>query len=158
MLVVVQAGETRHWRKQSSQFQQLYRGEQAAFDETVANYRAAAATARAADLAAAQRTEAEQRSISQRSQNALESRIADARARADQLRGQSRPAIDPGVRPATAVPGLPAAARGADQTAGQNRLPDADALTATEQAIQLDELIKWVREQAKVEVNAENPH
>ena len=33
----------------------------------------------------------------------------------------------------------------------QDRLPDADALTATEQAIQLDELIKWVEAQAAVD-------
>ena len=51
VLLVIQKGETRHWKKQSAQFEQLYRGEQAAFAGTVANYRAAAETARAADSA-----------------------------------------------------------------------------------------------------------
>jgi hypothetical protein len=52
------------------------------------------------------------------------------------------------------VPGLSAAAGGAAQGTGKDRLPPADALTATEQAIQLDELIKWVRAQAAVDTNA----
>jgi hypothetical protein len=52
------------------------------------------------------------------------------------------------------VPGLSAAARGADEAAGQDRLPRSDELTATEQAIQLDELIKWVRSQAAIDPNA----
>jgi hypothetical protein len=48
------------------------------------------------------------------------------------------------------VPGLSAAPAGAAQAASQDRLPAPDALTATEQAIQLDELIKWVRAQHEV--------
>jgi hypothetical protein len=51
------------------------------------------------------------------------------------------------------VPKLSAAAGGAAQAAGQDRLPAPDALTATEQAIQLDELIKWVKAQAEVDPN-----
>jgi hypothetical protein len=35
----------------------------------------------------------------------------------------------------------------------KTELPAPDALTATEQAIQLDELIKWIRSQAKVDNN-----
>ena len=31
VLLVIQKGETRHWKKQSDQFEQLYRSEQAAF-------------------------------------------------------------------------------------------------------------------------------
>jgi hypothetical protein len=45
---------------------------------------------------------------------------------------------------------LSAAPGAAAQAAGEDRLPPADALTATEQAIQLDELIKWVRAQGKI--------
>ena len=56
--------------------------------------------------------------------------------------------------PKRSMPGLfPLPPRGAAQAAGQDRLPQADALTATEQAIQLDELIKWVRKQAAVDNN-----
>ncbi len=151
-LLLVQKGETRHWRKQSSQFEQLYRGEQAAFTGTVANYRAAAEAARAADLVAAQRVRTEQRAINERTSHDFEARLANARTRADRLRQQGAVAsTNIGDRGAATVSGLSAASAGPDQTARENRLPPTDALTATEQAIQLDELIKWVGEQAKVD-------
>jgi hypothetical protein len=51
------------------------------------------------------------------------------------------------------MPGLSASAGGTSQAAAQDRLSPTDALTATEQAIQLDELIKWVKAQAKVDNN-----
>ena len=154
LLLVVQKGETRHWKAESARFEQLYRDEHSAFATTVADYRAAAEAARAADLAAAQRAAAQQQAINQRSQNDLEARLADARARAEQLRLQSRAQGDPGPRAAASMPNLPAASGEPAQAAGQDRLPAAAALTATEQAIQLDELIKWIRAQAAVDMNA----
>ena len=51
------------------------------------------------------------------------------------------------------MPGLSAAARSASQAPDEDRLPQADRLIATEQAIQLDELIDWVRAQAEVETS-----
>jgi len=51
------------------------------------------------------------------------------------------------------MPRVPLAAAGAAEAAGKDGLPQTDALTATEQAIQLDELIKWVRMQAAVDNN-----
>jgi hypothetical protein len=155
LLLVIQKGDTRHWRKQSDQYERLYRGEQAAFAGTVANYRAAAEAARAADLAASERVAAEQRDINQRSQNALETRLAFARTAALRLRGEPAAAqADPRGRSGPLVPGLSAAPSGAAQAAGQDGFPVSDALTATEQAIQLDELIGWVRRQAAVDPNA----
>ena len=162
ILLVVQKGETRHWKNESARFEQLYAKEQSVFTATVANYRAAAEAARAADLASARRVAAEQQIINQRSQNDLEARLADARARAEQLRREAAAgATGSRAGGAASMPGLPAAAGGAAQAARQDRLPvatpaelgAADALTATEQAIQLDELIKWVRAQAKVDNN-----
>ena len=73
VLLILQKDETRHWRKQSGQFEQVYRGEQVAFAGTVANYRAAAEQARAADRAAAERVQAEQEDINERSNHALDS-------------------------------------------------------------------------------------
>jgi hypothetical protein len=150
-LLLLQKGETRHWRKQSGQYEQLYRGEQAAFAGTVANYRAAAEAARAADKAAAERVRADQAAINQRSQDDLENRLADARARAQRLRleNSSGPANRGGAGTA-AMPALSTAASRAAQAAGQNRLPESERLIATEQAIQLDELIAWVKAQASV--------
>jgi hypothetical protein len=153
-LLFIQKGETRHWRRQSGQFEQLYHGEQAAFAGTVVNYRAAAETARAADRAAAERVLAEQRTINERSNYALETRLGDARARADRLRVQTGNAsTDPGSRGTAAMPALSAPAGQPHQAAGEDGLSAADALTATEQAIQLDELIRWVNAQAKVDNN-----
>ena len=155
VLLILQKGETRHWRKQSGQFEQLYRGEQAAFAGTVANYRAAAKAARAADKAAAERVAAEQRAISERTNDAFQHRLADARTRAERLRLECpAAATDSGPRGIAAMPGLPAAAGRPAQAAAQDGLSPEDRLIATEQAIQLDELINWVRAQASVDPNA----
>ena len=151
VLLVIQKGETRHWKKQAGQFEQLYHAQQAAFAGTVANYRAAAEQARAADRAAARRVESRQQIINDRSEHALETRLADARARSRELRAAAEGPADPGARRSTPVPGLPAAPAGPAQAAGEDRLPDSDALTATVQAIQLDELVKWVKAQAAVD-------
>ena len=153
-LLLVQKAETRHWRKQSGQFEQLYQGEQAASARTVANYRAAAEAARTADLAAAQHVRSEQQAIDERIANDYETRLAAARARAEQLRiAAGAAAADSCGRRASSVPALPAAPCGAAETAGQGRLPPTDALIATEQALQLDALIRWVRAQAGVDPN-----
>ena len=157
ILLLVQKGETHHWKKQSAQFEQLYHQEQVALAGTVANYRAAAEQARAADAANAARVAAEQRTINERTSHDYEARIADARAAAGRLRQQLAAAADPGSRAGAPVPGLSAAVGGTAQAAGQDGLSVADRLTATEQAIQLDELIKWIRKQAGVDVNGETP-
>ena len=151
LLLILQKGETRHWRKSSGQFEQLYRGEQSALAVTVANYRAAADAARAADQANFARVAGEQSAINERTEHEYEARLAAARLSAQRLREQTAStATNPGARRAAPVPGLSASAGGPAQAAGQNRLSRADALTATEQAIQLDELIKWIRAQAAI--------
>jgi hypothetical protein len=152
LLLFLSHTEARHWKKQSGQFEQLYRSNQAALAGTVANYRAAADAARAADLANAERVAAEQRQINERTKDAFEKRIADARAAAQRLRAGAAKA-DPRGRGGAPLPGVPAAAGGTAATPGQDRLPQSDALTATEQAIPLDELIKWVKAHAAVDPN-----
>ena len=156
IMLLVQKGETRHWQKQSGQFEQLYRAEQSAFARTVADYRAAAAAARAADRAAAERVRAEQRAINERTIDGYQARLAAARARARRLQfADAPPPADPCAGRAAPMPGLSAAACDTDQAAGQDRLPARDALIATEQAIQLDALIDWVKRQARIDPNAE---
>ena len=152
VILTVQKLESVRWEKESEQFEKLYHQEQAAFATTVANTRAAADAARAADLANVQRVAAEQHAINQRSEDEFEARLADARALAERMRieAQGR-AADRGSGGAAPMPGLSNAARRADEAAGENRLPD--ALLATEQAIQLDELIRWVRQQHAVRVD-----
>ena len=149
VLLTVKAGEARHLRKQSVRFELLYLAEQSAAARTVANYRAAAETARAADRANAARIAAAQRRISERTTNDFEARLAATRARAVrlQLAGQAS-ATAGGAARATPVPAAGPTARAPGPAAAQNGLSLADRLIATEQAIQLDELIKWVNGQA----------
>ena len=151
VLLVVKAGDARHWRKQSGRYEQLYLAEQGARARTIANYRAAAETARNLDLAHAARVAAEQRSISERTTNDLQARLADARARAIRLQLAERaPAAAGGPRRAAPVPASRPAAGAAGRPPQEDGLSLADRLLATEQAIQLDELIKWVNAQSAV--------
>jgi hypothetical protein len=154
ILLVMQKLETRHWEKQSASFEQLYHQEQSAFATTVASYRAAAELARAADQANVARVVADQSAINERTANDYEGRLAAARAEYQRLRLQPDAAEDPGLGRSAPLPSLSTAARSPAQTAGQDRLPQSDALIATEQAIQLDELINWVKAQAAVDPNS----
>jgi hypothetical protein len=153
VMLLIQKGETRHWRKESAGFEQLYTREQAAFATTVADVRAAADQARAADRANVARVTAAQKTINQRTADEYQTRLAAARARAQQLRLSAQAAANPGGGARAAMPALPAAAGRLAEGPGQDRLSGPDALTATEQAIQLDELIKWVRAQAAIDNN-----
>ena len=158
LLLVLQKAETRRWRERSAEHEQLYRAEQTAFAATVANYRAAADAARAADKANAERAAAAQRAINERTAHDFEARLAAARAVAaklssGRLRREGESPADPSRGGGADMSGLPAPAPGIAQGAGHDRLPDPDRLIATEQAIQLDELIKWVRRQHSVDPN-----
>jgi hypothetical protein len=153
IMLTVQKLEAVHWKKQSESFEQLYHQEQAAFATTVADYRAAAERARAADQANAARVAAESAAINERTTHDFEARLAAARAAAQRLRIDAETAAGSGPGGGAPMPGLPAPAGGAAQAAREDGLSQADALTATEQAIQLDELIKWVKAQASVDPN-----
>ena len=166
-LLVAARLDAQHWRKESARFEALYGDEQLAFARTTAAYREAADTARAEDRANVERVTAQQQSINQRTADDFEKRLAAARlaastrlASADRVRGApATGAADSSIGGGAAVPGLSAAAGGAAEATGDHRLPattsGADAaLTATEQAIQLDELIAWVKRQAAVDPNA----
>ena len=152
-MLVLQKAETRHWRKQSGHFEDSYLDQREKLAITVANYRAAADAAHVADRANAERVAAAQSVINERTKHDLEARLAAARNLADRLRRDGHVAVDPGAGRGEDMPRLSATTGGTAQGAGQDRLPHADALTATEQAIQLDELINWVRAQAKVDNN-----
>jgi len=84
----------------------------------------------------------------------FEARLAAARAAAERLRLRPAAAADSGAGTGTPVSRIPTSTGGSAQTPGQDGLPPSDALTATEQAIQLDELIKWVKAQASVQPTA----
>lgn len=153
LLLILAKADARHWQNQAGQYDQLYRAEQAAFATTVADYRAAADQARKADQANIARVAAQQSDITERTANDYEARIAAARAAADRLRANPEAPANPGAGGSPSLPGIPPSAGSVAQAARQDGLPGSDALIATEQAIQLDELIKWVRQQSKVDNN-----
>ena len=141
------------WKAKTTHYAEMLAAERGAHAASIANVRAATEQARKADLANAERVKARQSAINQRSDHDFETRLADARAAAGRLRGEQPPGpAGAGRRRAASVPGGPLAAESAAQAAGQDRLPLSDALTATEQAIQLDELIKWVKAQGAVDI------
>jgi hypothetical protein len=168
LLLALLVQDRNRWKAKTAHYAELLSAERAAHAATVAGYQAAAERARRADAANAARVKSQQRAINQRSAHDLESRLAAARAAAERLRRDNETAAaDSGGRRAAPVPDLSAAARGTAQAAGEDRLPHADqrarrdrgalgpedALIATEQAIQLDELINWVRRQGDVRVD-----
>lgn len=147
--------DARHWKKQSARFEQLYRAATAAHATSVAAMRAAREQARAADAANSARVRSAQSAINERTSNDFEVRLADARARAQRMRDRAVAADGSGGGRDAPMPGLSAAPARIAQAPGQNRLSRPalgtdDALVATEQAIQLDALIAWVRAQAAV--------
>jgi hypothetical protein len=139
-----------HWKSVAADRQAQLMQTQSAFDRTVADYRAAADKARVADAANLMRVKAQQDAINSDREKSYETRIGAARAAAQRLRAQFATEAHSGAGGTTPMPRLPAAAEGAAQTAGEDRLSIDDRELATEQAIQLDELIKWVRRQAAV--------
>jgi hypothetical protein len=151
-LFAVKAAEARRWHKQADRFEAQYLAEQSARVGTIANYRAAAEVARKADQANLARVAAEQRTISERTTYDLETRLADARLRAQRLQLDARAPAAPGGGPRAApVPASGAPAGPAGGPAEEDGFPLSDRLLATEQAIQLDELIKWVTGQAAID-------
>src|SRR5438270_6064930 len=91
ILLIVQKGETHHWKKASAGFEQLYHQEQSAFATTVANYRGTADQARAADQANLIRVAAEQRTVNERTDHDFATRLAAAHAAAHRLYVATRP-------------------------------------------------------------------
>jgi hypothetical protein len=151
LLLALLVHDRNHWKAKAAEYSQRLAAERAASAATVANYRAAAERARREDSENLARVRAEQAAINEGSTNDFESRIAAARARSGELRAKTgSAAADSGGRGSAPVPGVPAAAGAIAQGAGEDRLPQSERLIATEQAIQLDELIKWVRRQAAV--------
>lgn len=109
------------------------------------------------------RVERDQQRISEEVDRDYQDRITDMRRRADALRVQLDAArrTNPAGAGSASVPGLPGSAGGADGAAGDPGLPargSADGqlsleerVIATEQAMRLDALQRWLRAQARIE-------
>lgn len=128
--------------------------ERASHQRTKDLYRLAQQTAQRMEAQRILRVQAQQRTISDEVESDYRARLAAARADVARLRAEARTRADRAVGNIN-VPGVPAAANGPVEAAGDG-LP-ADELTwrllATEQAIQLDALITWVERQAGVAVD-----
>jgi hypothetical protein len=139
------------WKSVAALRQEQLVAERSAHNATVANYRAAAERARREDAQNLARVKAEQAAINERTLDDYENRISAARTHAERLRSHAQSAAtSPRGGGAAPMPRLPGSAEGTAQAAGQDGLSYADRLIATEQAIQLDELIRWVEAQGKV--------
>lgn len=155
IMLLVQKGETRHWKKQSAGFEQLYHQDQAAFATTVANYRTAAVEARTADQANVQRVTTAAKAINERTVDEYQARTADADARYQRLRNLAEAGAHSSAGGNASVPGAGADRPSFADAAGQDGLSLDDRHIATRQAIQLDELIKAVEQLQTIDVNVE---
>jgi hypothetical protein len=151
LLLALLVQDRNRWKARTSHYSDLLAAERGAHAATAGNYRAAAEQARKLDAANAARVRSEQAAVNERTSHVYEARIAAARAAAQRLRADKAAAANPGGGGAAPVPGLSVAASRAAETPGADGFSQSDGLIATEQAIQLDELIKWVRGQAAVQ-------
>lgn len=135
-------------------FESLYHGEQGAHLQTKLNYMFAATKAREADAANKARAEAEQRANNERQKADYENRIARARADYQRLL-HLKAAGNPGSAGTAPVPGGSAPGSGASPAPQDNGLSLGERLIATEQAIQLDELIDYVDGLLKVDMEGD---
>ncbi len=126
--------------------------ERAAHAQTVANFRKAQTEAEAKQQANLARVAKAQEDITDETVTDYRARLADLRARYGRLRAQGNRSA-PGN---AGLPAVPDAAGGIDEAPAENGLLAADALIASEQALQLDALINWVKGQSKVDTSPEN--
>lgn len=149
----------RGWIEAAEQFERERDAERAAHRQTKTDYRNAQNEAARLESQRLDRVRTEQQEITDAVEADYSARLAAARARAEWLRedlptrSATRSAADP-----NSMPGLSAAGAGTSAAAQNTRLPSGSEqierdLIATEQAIQLDALIDWIKRQAAVEVS-----
>lgn len=153
-LLAAQAIKTHHWHSAAVGFESQWKGEKIAHQQTIINYQRAAEKARQDDLKDIERVRAEQQAISNERVKSYEERLAAARAAYERLRQHftGAPAHPSGSGTAP-LPGVDPSAGGTDGSPGEDGFSLPDRLIATTQAIQLDELQKWVRATFKIDVN-----
>ena len=152
LAVALLVHDRNRWKARAEERGDRLVAEQTVHAGTIANIRAAAEQARRADLANLARVKSEQAAINERISDDFAQRLALARAAAGRMRREgSRPAGGAGAGNGAAMPVAAASPGSASQAAGEDGFPLADRLIATEQAIQLDALIAWVRAQASVD-------
>lgn len=136
-------------------FKKLYENEHTAHQLTVANFQKATAEAKTKDTENVLRVKTEQDKVTEEVSNDYEKALADARTRADALRVQLAARAHSSSSGTATVPAISNSASGPDATTEEARFSAEDRLIATEQALQLDALQKWVTAQGKIDVNGD---
>lgn len=119
--------------------------------KTKENFRAAMADAQRREVFRLARVRAEFERNNERAQERFNDRIALLRSRYDSLRAKAR-AGSTGAAGSVEMSTLPVPAFGTDAEADTDRLL-AEQLECSTIALQLDELILWIKAQTKVKVN-----
>jgi hypothetical protein len=154
LALLAKAGESRR----ADKWQARARAEIAAHKLTIAHVRAAAEKARADDAAHARRVERDQSKVSEEVSRDYQKDLADLRRRYDALRVRlGKTQANPGGTGSAPLPCLPGAAGGPDGAACQEGLPSEDALIASEIALRLEALQRWVTGQLGVERDKPHP-
>lgn len=118
--------------------------------EALSAVRLKTAQAQADDAAHARAVEQRQAKISQEASNDYQKQLTAVRADyAERVRKARAAATNQSRGGNPSVSSQPGSAGRPDATASEDRLPPADALIATEQALQLQALQKWVRDVLK---------
>lgn len=147
ILLMVQKGETRHWKKMSEQNFARYQAEHNAFASTVNSYRLTAIKAREDDTKNIERVRNELAKNNSESLNAYQIRLAAARDELARLRANTKAGANSSGGATTPVSSIPTPTCGTDA-------PTDDPITrAFTCAIQLDELIKAVSKNSEIEIN-----
>lgn len=142
LLHIQLAGEKRHSAKVETRLRETTE----AFDKTVAEVRAKTELLKARDAAHAARVERDQSKISQEKLSAYHSELAALHARHNALLMRTGKAqANPGSGGDAAVPGIPDASSGIDDSALKDRF------LASEIALRLKALQDWVRGQQGVD-------
>lgn len=123
------------------------KAERAHYAETVANFKKAQADAEALQAHNLARVAKAQKEVTDETLDDYNRRVADLRERYKRLLAQGYRSAPIDAQMST----VSDTAATVNAAAQQDGLPAADALTASEQALQLDALITWVERQAKVE-------
>ena len=146
--------------------------ERTAHAKTKADYRDAQVEAERQETARIERVRTQQKEITDAIESDYLARVADLGARADRLRAQLRPRTDiVGAPPGEQSAPLRDSAGRTDEAAGDSRLPAGRGepvasqfgrtpeeqlerdIVATQQALQLDALIDWIRRQTAIDPN-----
>ena len=149
------------WIAKAGRFEAQRDAEAIAHKKTKDDYRQAQDEAAALERVRLREVQAAQQEISNAIESDYRGRLADARARAEQLRRQTQTRANAaGATDNESMPGVSPAAGGAAAASRGDGLPAAigianieRSLIATEQAFQLDALIDWVQAQAAIDPN-----